>query len=156
MPTTQHAQPERASSQEAFERDLRSHIVARGSDAALVPDTSRVRNGLGLNVLDDLKKTLGLDWETVEHVLGVSARTLQRRRKRGEDLTPAESDRLWRLLHIWHRSTEAFGSEGAARTWLTEPHGLLDGETPLKRLDTEPGLREVEDMLTVIDETAAA
>jgi len=32
----------------------------------------------------------------------------------------------------------------------------LDGETPLQRLDTEPGLREVEDLLTTIDETGAA
>jgi hypothetical protein len=30
------------------------------------------------------------------------------------------------------------------------------GTTPLERLDTEPGLREVEDMFTVIDQTGAA
>lgn len=155
MPAPQSAQPKRAS-QEAFERDLRDHLAVRGSNPSAVPDAIRVRSGLGISVLDDLKETLGLDWETVEHILGVSARTLQRRRKRGEDFTPAESDRLWRLLHVWHRSTEAFKSEDAARTWLTEPHTLLGGESPVQRLDTEPGLREVEDMLTVIDETAAA
>jgi hypothetical protein len=39
---------------------------------------------------------------------------------------------------------------------MTEAKGVLGGESPVERLDTEPGLREVEDMLTVIDETGAA
>jgi uncharacterized protein (DUF2384 family) len=51
---------------------------------------------------------------------------------------------------------DTLGDEDAARAWLKRPHALLGGECPLARLDTEPGLREVEDMLTTIDETAAA
>jgi putative toxin-antitoxin system antitoxin component (TIGR02293 family) len=60
------------------------------------------------------------------------------------------------LLHVWTRAIDALGTDAAARTWLTTPHSLLDGEAPIERLDTEPGLRMVEDMLTVIDETGAA
>lgn len=143
-------------SQEAFEQALRAHLSARMPSGSAAPGTDRVRSGLDFDVLDAVKEAIGLGWDALEGILGVSARTLQRRRRRGEDLTPTESDRLWRLLHIWQRSTEAFGSEDVARTWLKTPHGLLGGETPLERLDTEPGLREVEDILTVIDETAAA
>lgn len=107
-------------------------------------------------VLDAAIDALNLDQSAVESVLDISVRTLQRRRKQGSDLTPAESDRLWRLLHVWARSQAAFASDDAARTWLKTPHGLLGGETPLERLDTEPGLREVEDLLTTLDETNAA
>jgi putative toxin-antitoxin system antitoxin component (TIGR02293 family) len=89
-------------------------------------------------------------------VLGISVRTLQRRRRQGQDLTAATSDHRWRLLHIWQCSRCAFPSGEAARTWLRAPHGLLGGETPLEHLETQPGLREVENLLTTLDETGAA
>ncbi len=151
---------ERPSSQEAFEEGLRDHLAdqtgAQKSSGLAVPAADRVRSGLSPGVLSDIKEVVGLSWEDLEGVLGVSARTLQRRRERSENLTPAESDRLWRLLHVWDRATEILGSESAARKWLAALHDLLGGDSPLERLDTEPGLREVEDMLTVIDETGAA
>ena len=146
----------RPPSQETFQQGLRDHLAAQKPGPPSVPAADRVRSGLPSDLLGDIKETVGLGWDDLESVVGVSARTLQRRRERSEDLTPAESDRLWRLLHVWHRVTEAFGSEDAARTWLTAPHKLLGGDSPLEHLDTEPGLREVEDMLTVVDETAAA
>lgn len=60
------------------------------------------------------------------------------------------------MLFIVEEARVALGSDESVRIWLTQPHALLGGETPLERLDTAPGVREVEDMLTVIDETAAA
>jgi putative toxin-antitoxin system antitoxin component (TIGR02293 family) len=115
-----------------------------------------VRSGLRVEQADEVRDALGLSPDAMERLLGSSTRTVQRRRERGEALSPSESDRLWRLLFIRSRANEALGSEAGARLWLTSPHPLLGGETPVQRLDTEPGLREVEDMLTVIDETAAA
>lgn len=176
MPSMPETTFSKGDAQERFERGLRQHLSAqrRGRERA-APEAERVRSGLPLSLLDDIKETVGLGWDQLEGVLGTSARTLQRRRQRGEDLTPAESDRLWRLLHVWHLATQALGTDEAARVWLTEPHALLGSggsseegssehgssqhgspEAPLSRLDTEPGLREVEDMLTVIDETTAA
>jgi putative toxin-antitoxin system antitoxin component (TIGR02293 family) len=145
------------SSQDAFESALRKHLAGYDEADVTVPDVNGVRAGIQLAALDEVRERLGLNQETLERTLCVSARTLQRRRRGEQRLTPAESDRLWRLLHIFHRALQAFGGDvEAARAWLTMPKPLLHGETPLDRLDTEPGLREVEDMLTVIDETAAA
>ncbi len=121
-----------------------------------VPDRETVRAGLGLEALEDVQRRLGLAPEALEQTLHVSTRTLQRRRKHKQPLTAAESDRVWRLIYMLARATVALGDEASARTWLTTPKALLGGETPLQRLDTEPGFREVEDMLTVIDETSAA
>lgn len=148
--------PPRRTQQNEFESALRSFRSARAEAGDAPPDIERVRKGLGMAVLDAVFGALDLEQSAVENVLGISVRTLQRRRKQGKDLTSAESDRLWRLLHIWDRSRTAFASDDAARTWLKTPHGLLGGETPLERLDTEPGLREVEDLLTTVDETGAA
>lgn len=152
MSTTAHNRV----SQERFQKHLRSHLAHRRERRSAVPDADGVRRGLSFDALDEVQETLGLSREALGRVLHVSARTLSRRRKRGDSLTPAESDRLWRLLHTWDRAADAFESKESARIWLTEPKAMLGGETPLQRLDTEPGLREVEDMLTVIDETAAA
>jgi putative toxin-antitoxin system antitoxin component (TIGR02293 family) len=143
-------------SQARFERELRRRLTARKRESSAVPNVRGVRQGLDVAALDEVRTWLGLREETLERVLSVSARTLQRRRTGDQRLTPSESDRLWRVLHVIHRAVDALGDEDAARTWLLSPHALLGGETPLERLDTEPGLREVEDMLTVIDETAAA
>lgn len=145
------------SSQSAFEEALRERLSQQSETEAAVPGVNGVRHGIDVATLDDVCERLRLSQEVLERTLRVSARTLQRRRKGEQRLTPAESDRLWRLLHVFNRALTAFDhDEDAARTWLTTPKTLLRGETPLERLDTEPGLREVEDMLTVIDETAAA
>ncbi|NBB74821.1 MAG: DUF2384 domain-containing protein [Bacteroidetes bacterium] len=155
MPTSTTTSPPSAD-QDAFEDALRTFQSTPAYEPEAPPDIERVREGLGLAELDAVVDALGLDQPALQDVLGISVRTLQRRRKQGDALTAAESDRLWRLLHIWQRSRAAFSADEAARTWLKTPHGLLGGETPLERLDTEPGLREVEDLLTTIDETGAA
>jgi len=142
--------------QDAFEEALRAHGSTRPQAEEVPPGIERVRKGLSMTVLDRVVDRLDLEQAALEDVLGISVRTLQRRRKQGKDLTPTESDRLWRLLHIWRRTQAAFASNETARIWLKTPHGLLGGETPLERLDTEPGLREVEDLLTTIHETNAA
>ncbi|MDX1545636.1 MAG: antitoxin Xre-like helix-turn-helix domain-containing protein [Rhodothermales bacterium] len=145
-----------ATDQATFEADLREYLAGRSAPPPAAPDASRVREGIDLATLDALRERLGLSLEELERTLHVSSRTLQRRRKAEQRLSPAESDRLWRLLHIFARALTAFEhDEQAARAWLTTPKSVLRGETPLERLDTEPGLREVEDMLTVIGETAA-
>ena len=151
----------RSLSQEAFEDRLRQRRKGRPTQhpaaVAAVPDASQVRSGLEVGLLNELLEQLGLSQEAFARMMGVSVRTLQRRRaESGGQLTPAESDRLWRLLHVWDHALGALGSADAARAWLTEAKAVLGGESPAERLDTEPGLREVEDMLTVLDETSVA
>jgi putative toxin-antitoxin system antitoxin component (TIGR02293 family) len=140
--------------QDAFEDALRTFRSTSTGEPS--PGTCQAHDRLGVDDVDVVKKKLVLDQSLLKDVLGVSVCNLQCRRKEAKDLTPLESDRLSRLLHIGIRSLRAFASDASARSWLKTPHGLLDGETPLQRLDTEPGLREVEDLLTTIDETGAA
>lgn len=117
---------------------------------------SEVREGLPYEHLDMMAETLGLAPAALSHVLKVSPRTLQRRRKEGQ-LRPAESDRLWRLMHIYDQALDAFdGRREEARLWLTTPKRTLQGETPVEHLDTEPGLRLVEQMLATIAHTMPA
>lgn len=144
-------------SQSDFERALGKHFDERPSSASDIPTTVDIRQGLTVTTLDRVSTELELSPETLERMLGVSSRTLQRRRRTDQRLSARESDRLWRLLYVLERAIQTFdGNTDAARQWLLTPKPILNAETPLQRLDTEPGFREVEDMLTVLDETAAA
>ncbi|NBC18886.1 MAG: DUF2384 domain-containing protein [Bacteroidetes bacterium] len=147
-------QAEERTSQHAFDAKMRRVLEVK--KRASVAQASEVREGLPYEHLDMMAETLGLDPAALSHVLKVSPRTLQRRRKEGQ-LRPAESDRLWRLMHIYDQALDAFDRrEEEARLWLTTPKRTLQGETPVEHLDTEPGLRLVEQMLATIAHTMPA
>ena len=87
--------------------------------------------------------------------LALSRKTLAHRRGLGS-LTPDQSDRFSRLLRIIEETEATFGDAGKAHKWLRRPTALLDGETPLDRLDTDIGTRQVEAILGRIAHGLAA
>ena len=136
-------------SQRAFSRKVAD--VKSQAPGSVAESASAVREGLPYEALESLSRTLGLSPEVLTRVLGASERTLQRRRRSGH-LSPAESDRLWRIDHVYHLAVEAFdGKTGEAQAWLTSPKQALGGDTPIEHLDTEPGARLVEQMLATIE-----
>lgn len=150
------AEPTSPSSQDAFEQALADHLRERQRTAASALTADEIRQGVPLERLDDLARRLHLTQETLTHVLGVSERTLQRRKETGR-LSATESDRFERLLRIHRLALRAFDdNEDEARDWLTTPKRALDDETPVEHLDTEPGTQAVTEMLVVIDQTMPA
>jgi putative toxin-antitoxin system antitoxin component (TIGR02293 family) len=73
------------------------------------------------------------------------------RRKRSERLSSAESERLYRIAFIIARAVHVLGSLEDARRWLDTGKRALGGTTPLAFAKTEPGAREVEDLLGRIE-----
>ncbi len=137
-------------SQQAFSRKV-AGLVDQKAPGTAAESASAVREGLPYEALETLSHALGLTQEVLTRVLGASERTLQRRRRSG-CLSPSESDRLWRIDHIYHLALGAFdGRTDAARAWLTAPKQALGGDTPIEHLDTEPGARMVEQMLATIE-----
>lgn len=117
---------------------------------------SDIRQGLLYDELERFMELLGLTHREAADLLLTSERTLSRRRREGR-LTQAESDRLVRLMHLAADAADAFDTDwDAAVEWLTTEKTLLDGETPLRHADTEPGLQAVRDMLGVIQHTMVA
>jgi putative toxin-antitoxin system antitoxin component (TIGR02293 family) len=72
--------------------------------------------------------------------------TLQRREQEGR-LKPEESERLERIARLSTLAQEVWGSEAQAQRFLTTPHRLLGGRTPLDLAATDLGARRVEDLL---------
>lgn len=106
-----------------------------------------VREGLPAEALFLLAKRLDLRQAEISAKIGIPQRTLTRRMQRHGRLTAAESDRTVRLAQVYANAVDTLGSEEKAAQWLKTPNRVLRGARPLDQLDTDPGVREVEDVL---------
>lgn len=90
---------------------------------------------------------------TLEKAIGISVRTLQRRRKDTADavLSVDQSNRTWKFAEIFGRASEIFGSKAEAEAWLNAPAIGLDQRRPIDLLSTAIGVDAVEDYLTRIE-----
>jgi putative toxin-antitoxin system antitoxin component (TIGR02293 family) len=106
-----------------------------------------VREGLPAEALFRLAERLDLRQAEISAKIGIPQRTLTRRMARHARLTAAESDRTVRMAQVYATAVDTLGSENKATQWLKTPNRALRGARPLDQLDTDPGVREVEDVL---------
>ena len=106
----------------------------------------QVREGLPYAVLEAVIRRVALSQDDVAHVLDLPPRTLARR-KAEQRLRADESDRLFRLGRIATLAEDVLGSQEKSVRWLHAPNRALGNQVPLRRLDTDLGARQVEDVL---------
>jgi len=106
-----------------------------------------VRQGLPVKALFLLAERMDLRQAEISEKIGIPQRTLTRRLTQHARLTAAESDRTVRLAQVFATAAETLGTEEKAAQWLKTPNRALRGGRPLDQLDTDPGVREVEDVL---------
>ena len=93
----------------------------------------------------------GLDDRQLAAALGVSTRTLARKKGKRR-LNAVESDRAVRLGRVLSLALEVFSNRKAATiSWLHDPIIALGGKAPVEFLDTDTGLRRVEQVLLQLD-----
>ena len=105
-----------------------------------------VRDGLPFRSFEKVAEALDLRAGELSDLIGVASRTLARR-KQTKVLSAVESDRLVGIARIAALAEETLGSRENARGWLRDVNRALGGVTPLSCLDTEPGRRQVEEIL---------
>lgn len=111
----------------------------------------RVAAGIPIDVLPEVLEAGVLTREELSRLI-VPRRTLAHRKRRGEHLSPDESDRLARVLRLHDAGLRTFdGDERKVHTWLRRPNRALSGETPLELVITSAGARVVEDVLLRIE-----
>ncbi len=120
------------------------------SEATLFP----IREGLPVAVVDRAVTDGRITLAELDRLV-LPRKTLTHRRLLGT-LTPDQSDRLDRLLRMIGYAEDTFGDPAKAHIWLRRPTRLLDGESPLDRLDTDIGTRQVEAILDRITHGLAA
>jgi putative toxin-antitoxin system antitoxin component (TIGR02293 family) len=110
-----------------------------------------LRMGLPVTSVERVMKGLGVaSAESLLPIIGMSNRTYARRKQSNQDLTPLESDRLYRLAKIESLAENVLGDKETANDWLQRPNRAL-GAVPLALLDTEVGTGQVETILTRIE-----
>jgi putative toxin-antitoxin system antitoxin component (TIGR02293 family) len=117
-------------------------VVRRSSELAQL-----VRDGIPAQALRVLTERTGLRQADVSSHFGIPQRTLTRRLAHHARLTAAESDRTVRLARVYTAAVEMLGDDEKASAWLKTPNRALAGRRPLDQLDTDPGVREVEEVL---------
>ena len=109
--------------------------------------------GLPGEALSQLESNLKvLDAAALEKAIGMSLRTLQRRRADpGLPLSVEQSSRVWKFAEILAKATEVMGGQQHAEEWLNEPAMGLDGYKPIDLLTTTAGSELVETYLGQIE-----
>jgi len=110
----------------------------------------RIKQGLPFRSLESVRERLRLSVPEAATVLHMPIRTMARRRHTRK-LDPVESDRLYRIARVAAQAVSVFGAEDKATTWLQRPNRALNGELPIRLLDTDVGARQVEDVLGRIE-----
>ena len=104
-----------------------------------------VEKGLPTKNLE-LLKAKGLTFTEMAAVV-ISPRTLKHRTARGENLSPAETERAVRVARIAALAEEVFGNRETALLWLRGKDDRLNNRTPMSFLNSEAGGRQIEAML---------
>jgi putative toxin-antitoxin system antitoxin component (TIGR02293 family) len=104
-----------------------------------------VERGLPIENLE-LLKSKGLTFTEMANTV-ISPRTLKHRKARGENLSPAETERAVRVASTIRLADKVFGNSDTAMRWLRHCSDRLGDRTPLSMLQTEAGGREIESML---------
>jgi putative toxin-antitoxin system antitoxin component (TIGR02293 family) len=108
------------------------------------------KQGLGTDLFSKVAEAIDISEGQLADRTGIPVSTLTRRKRSGR-LSQHESERLYRVIHIYNRAVEVLGSDMAARNWIKNPAKALGWSTPLAYLDTEIGAREVEAILGRIE-----
>lgn len=111
----------------------------------------RIRKGFPWKDVKRTQDFFALKDEIFAHIIGISDRTLTRLRAKQEKLAPAASDRLYRMNRILDLATTVFEDRKQAKLWLSRPQPGLDNSIPIDILDTEPGVKAVENLLGQIE-----
>lgn len=127
---------------------LLKHNIHDGLDAHQL-----IAAGLPGEALTYLESQLTvLDATAFEKAIGMSLRTLQRRRADPDQpLSLEQGGRVWKFAEILAKASEVMGSQRDAEEWLNEPAIGLNGHKPLDLLSTSAGAELVERLLGQIE-----
>lgn len=106
-----------------------------------------IERGFSFGTLERVRRETGLPLDQLATSIGISPRTLSRRKKNSK-LKTWESDRLVSISRLLAFALELFeGDTEKAARWFTQPNRALGDVSPLEMAATETGAREVENLI---------
>lgn len=111
----------------------------------------RVEEGLPVIDVVQFGKQAGFTNEELAKLINIPARTYARRVADKGRLKVAEGERAARLMRVYDRAKQLFITDENTRGWFHAQIRALGGKTPLEYAQTEPGAREVENVIGRIE-----
>ena len=128
-----------------------SDIKLQDRDRGMLAFDAVIRKGIPYAKVHLVKTALNLTDSELADYLGISLRTLQRKRDSHLKLSVPEGDRLFRIARIFALAVSVLESEDMARKWLHREQRGLGGRVPILVIQTEAGAQEVEALLEKIE-----
>jgi putative toxin-antitoxin system antitoxin component (TIGR02293 family) len=138
---------------EAHEQALRrfaGHSTSLVSSGAVLPELYLLLQAIPSSAPELLAREYDVSLKVVADWLDVAPKTLARRGNAAL-LPRKESEIAVRYGRVFEQAREAFGSDEAARDWLTTAQPSLGRAVPIDLLRSELGARQVERVLELID-----
>ena len=110
-----------------------------------------VEEGLPVAEIVAFGKQAGFTTDELAKVIQIPPRTYARRVASNSRLKVHEGERAVRLMRLFERAKQVFGTDENTRGWFNAKILALGRKTPLEYAQTEPGAREVEDIIGRIE-----
>jgi putative toxin-antitoxin system antitoxin component (TIGR02293 family) len=111
----------------------------------------RVEEGVPVTDLVEFGRQTGFTVDELANLVQIPARTYARRIASKARLSLPEGERAVRVIRLYDRAKELFGTHANTREWLNAEIPALGGRTPLSFARTEQGAREVENLIGRIE-----
>ncbi len=111
----------------------------------------RVEEGLPVMAVVKFSKQAGFTNDELAKLINIPARTYARRVAGKARLTVPEGERAARLMRLFDIAKGLFGTDENTRGWFDAKIPALGWKTPLEYAQTEPGAREVENVIGRIE-----
>ncbi len=112
--------------------------------------TQVVEEGLPVLDLVEFGRTSGFTTEELAKLVHIPPRTYARRVKAKARLDIPEGERAVRIMRLYDLAKQIFVTHEATRRWMNSALPALGGRTPLDLARTEPGARQVENVIGAI------
>lgn len=111
----------------------------------------RVEEGLPVREVVQFGRQAGFTNEEMARLIQIPSRTYARRVADKGRLKRQEGERAARLMRVYDRAKQLFVTDENTRGWFDAKLIVLGGKTPFEYAQTEPGAREVENIIGRIE-----
>ena len=128
--------------------------------SSIINDLSIVRSanrGVNSEVFNELAEITGINPNFLaEYIFGVSFRMVLRYQKENKNFNPRNSETALKLIKLFSKGIEIFGSMNSFMNWLNKEACTLGNQVPLRMLNTDIGIDLIEEELIRIEFGALA
>ena len=109
------------------------------------------QKGVTARAFFDVASLSGLDRNRLADLLNLSLKTLLRYRQQNKKLNAAKSERVLKLIALYKKGEELFGSAPEFRRWMEEPAYGLGNMIPFDLMHTSGGIDLITEELKRIE-----